>query len=258
MGPEPGWSFVAGLDLGIKHDHSALAVVGYRQDSQDLRLAYAESWAPNPKTRQVDLIKVEDTVLAMHKRFDFVTVGFDPYAAQLMAQRLQRQHVPMEEVAFVGANLNKMASTLLDVFRSRRLRMYPCRKLIADLGRLTIAERSYGYKLEAVHDEHGHADLATALAIALPIAIEQCDRPQVVLGAGWQCLTAQDEYESPLDAFARRVADAYRRDREDLERSRGNEDEAMLMPSHPGAFVKPSGPRDAPRPSPFDFPTFQQ
>ena len=37
-------------------------------DSQQLRLAYAESWAPDPQTGQVDLIKVEETVLAMDKK----------------------------------------------------------------------------------------------------------------------------------------------------------------------------------------------
>ena len=49
--------------------------------------------------------------------------------------------------------------------------MYRDEKLIGDLARLTIVERQFGYKLEAAHDaEHGHADTAFALAIALPAA----------------------------------------------------------------------------------------
>ncbi len=223
MGREAGWSFVAGLDLGIKHDHSALVVVAFRRDSQDLRLAYAESWAPHPKTRQVDLIRIEETILSMHQRFDFVTVAYDPYAAQLMAQRLSRQRVPMQEVPFVGKNLNQMASTLLEVFRSRRLRMYPCHKLIADLGRLTIVEKSYGYKLEAVHDQHGHADLATALALCLPAAVARCGRPRIVLGAGWDL--PRDDYDSTpawvrnLNALAEKAARDAEQDRKDLRRA---------------------------------------
>ena len=79
----------------------------------------------------------------------------------------------MREVAFVGKNLNEMASTLLDVFRSRRIALYDHPALIADLGRLSIEEKSYGHRLSATRTEEGHADLATALAIALPIAVEQ-------------------------------------------------------------------------------------
>ena len=73
----------------------------------------------------------------------------------------------MREVTFNGQNLDRMASTLLDVFRSRRIDMYECPRLISDLRRLTIEEKSYGYKLTSVRDESGHADTATALAIGL-------------------------------------------------------------------------------------------
>ena len=75
MGRERKWFYVAGLDLGIKHDHSALIVVAGRHDTQELRLAYAESWAPDPKTGKVDLMKVESTILEMDERFDFTAVG---------------------------------------------------------------------------------------------------------------------------------------------------------------------------------------
>ena len=59
--------------------------------------------------------------------------------------------------------------------------MYGHRALVADLSRLTIVEKSYGYKLEAVRNESGHADLATALAIALPIAVERSGHPPFVV-----------------------------------------------------------------------------
>ena len=46
--------------------------------------------------------------------------------------------------------------------------------MLTDLSRLTIVEKSYGFRLESVRDADGHADTATALAIALPTAIEYC------------------------------------------------------------------------------------
>ena len=172
---------VAGLDLGIKQDHSALVVIAGSLTTLQLRLVWAESWKPSRTTGKVDLMQVERAVLAAQSRFNLTSVGYDPYQAELMAQRLEQQLVPMREWTFTGANLNLMASTLLDVFRSRRLELYNHPALIADLGRLTIEEKSYGHRLSATHTEAGHADLATALAIALPIAVERTGNPPVVL-----------------------------------------------------------------------------
>src|SRR5262249_788486 len=38
--------------------------------------------------------------------------------------------------------------------------------LVEDLSKLTLEERNYGYRLSAKRDKAGHADKATALAIA--------------------------------------------------------------------------------------------
>jgi len=180
-GKQTGWFYCAGLDLGIKHDHAALVAVAGRRDTQDLRLAYAESWAPDPKTGKVDLMAVECALLRMNERYGFTVVGFDPFQAALMAQRAERQGVKMREVPFTGKALDEMATTLLDVFRSRRITLYNHSRLITDLGRLQIEEKSYGHRLSATRDENGHADLATALAIALPLAVQESGRTPVRL-----------------------------------------------------------------------------
>jgi len=166
-----GLAFVAGLDLGIKQDHSALIVLAREATTQRIRLARCQSWAPDATTGKVDLEAVEAAVLEAHREFDLTGCYYDPYQAALMAQRLEKQSVPMSEYPFTGSNLTKMASTLLDVFRSRRVDLYREPKLVADLQRLSIEEKSYGYKLTATRDENGHADTAIALAIALPSAL---------------------------------------------------------------------------------------
>jgi hypothetical protein len=65
-----------------------------------------------------------------------------------------------------------MARDLLTAIRNKRLELYPDNALIDDLFRLSIVERRYGLRLEAVSDDRGHADRAIALAIALPVAME--------------------------------------------------------------------------------------
>jgi hypothetical protein len=192
-----GWFYIGGLDIGIKQDHSAFVVVAGRYDSQSLRLAYVENWAPSPRTGQVDLTRVERTILEMHERYELSTLAYDPYQAGLMAQRLSRRGLDVTEVPFVGKHLNEMASTLLDVFRSRRIRLYRHDKLIDDLGKLSIVEKSYGYRLEAARTQDGHADTATALSIALPLAVAESGEVPVVVGRPWESVRATDYDDKP-------------------------------------------------------------
>lgn len=205
---------VAGLDLGIKHDHSALVVVAGSYESLSLRLVLAQSWKPGPNGK-CDLMRIEDAIAEAHKRYDFLQIGYDPFQAALMAQRLAAQGVPMQEMTFTGSNLNLMATTLLEVFRSRRMEMYDMPALIADLGRLSIEERSYGHRLSAVSNESGHADLATALAIALPLAVDAAGNPAVVLGRPMFGPGSEGYGESQYEAFLQRQR-AHRAEQEEF------------------------------------------
>lgn len=162
----------AGLDLGIKHDHSALVSLAADGARNRIRLADCQSWAPSKVTGKVDLEEVEAGVLEAKERLGLVAVYYDPYQAELMAARLRKKGVNMIEQPFTGSSLNMMATTLLETFRSRRIDLYDCPRLVNDLMRLTIVEKSYGHKLESVRDADGHADTATAFAIALPHIID--------------------------------------------------------------------------------------
>ena len=103
---------------------------------------------------------------------------------------------------FVGQNLDKMASTLLDCFNSRLIHLYNDAHLIRDLGRLSIVEKSYGYRLQSTRDADGHADRATALAIALLAArdVKVKRRLLVSLGGG-----SDEPSEPDADESAGRV-----------------------------------------------------
>ena len=168
---QENYGFVAGLDLGISQDHSALCILACDYDRQTIRLADCHSWTPGPSGK-VDLECVESAVLGAHQQFGLRQCRYDPYQAELMAQRLSRKGLWMTPMPFVGKNLNLMATTLLEVFQSGRIELYEHKRLIRDLGRLRIVEKSFGHKLEATRDENGHADTAIALAIALPAATE--------------------------------------------------------------------------------------
>ena len=173
--PEKNWQYVAGLDLGVSHDHAGLAIVGVNQVERRVRLAWMKGWAPDNRGGEVDLIDVENTVLGMSKTFKLRSVSYDPTEARLMAQQLKRKGVPMFECSFASPkNLTTMAACLVQLVGTGSLEAYDDEegRLRRDFGKLNIVEKNYGYKLEAVSDEHGHADVATALAIVLPKAVD--------------------------------------------------------------------------------------
>lgn len=173
-GPEPGWTYIGGLDLGVSHDHSGLVVLGVNINERRLRLAWMRAWEPNTRTGKVDLITVEEACYVAYRTFHLSWLGYDPTEARLMAQQLIRRGVPMVEVTFSsGRNLTAMAEAMIQVIEGGLLECYDDEegRLRRDFGKFNIVERSYGYKLEAVSDEYGHADVGTALAICLPRAV---------------------------------------------------------------------------------------
>lgn len=216
-GPERGWCYVAGLDLGLRRDASALAIVGVDigwsepvqretvrsarhaamvdlgliEDAEDeepaefihhpgtgrMRLADLRLWRPQGGT--VDLDEIERTLLHLHGRYNLLSVAFDPWQAQHLAQRLTRAGVPMREVAFQASNLQGMARATMESFSESRLDLFPHEQLLADLRALRVIERAAGIRLESPRGPSGHGDSATALSLALLAASGMVTRPRL-------------------------------------------------------------------------------
>lgn len=172
--PEPGWLYVGGLDLGVSHDHSGLVSLGINERLQKLKLVQWRAWVPGVNS-EVDLMSVEDACYQMHLTYGFQFLFYDPDQAKLMAQRLIRKGVPMKQMTFSSySNLTAMANSLIQVVEAGKLEMYddPDYRMRRDLGKFDLVEKSYGFRLEAVSDEFGHADVGTALVITLPFAVD--------------------------------------------------------------------------------------
>ncbi len=204
-GPETGWRYVAGLDLGVSHDHAGLVLVGVGEGR--LRLARMDAWEPDGD--EIDLREVEDHVLACCRRFR-ADLYYDPWQATLMAQRLRGKGIRTVEVPFSGQNLNRMANTLKQVVENHQLEAFDVDgRLRRDLGKLCLVEKSYGYRLEATSDEFGHADVGTALAVCLPRAVEMLQGKRGL--APEDDLTADSTplSEDELDAMPAELRDIY-------------------------------------------------
>lgn len=133
-------------------------------ESRDKAMAFTRTWTP-PPGGSVNLLELEESVRAIAQRYRCI-VNFDPWQSELLKQRLISK-IAMREVTFSGANLQKMASAVLEAFNSREVVLYPDEQLIGDLRRLRVIEKSYGFRLEAPRDGTGHGDLGTAFQLAI-------------------------------------------------------------------------------------------
>lgn len=172
--PGAGLVFVAGVDLGIKHDHAAVVTLGLDVPRRRVVLASSQSWAPSDfASGKVSVEAVELHCLREQQRLDVAAFYYDPNQAAYLVERLAKSGLLCVEWNFsVPKNLNDMAVQIITYFRNRWIELYQDDTLMRDLGRLVIVERAsgVGYKLEAVRDERGHADTAIAFAIALAAA----------------------------------------------------------------------------------------
>lgn len=206
-GPERGWQYVGGLDIGLKRNasawavvakhvgfmdrtvrkarklygtHAALADLGFLDAPEDeiqytrtpgtgqLKLVELLIWKPSDG--RVELDAIERAILDAHRRFKLTRMAYDPWQAEHLGQRLTKAGLYCDAMNFTQSNKQSMASGMLTAFRERQLSLYDHPELIADLKAMRIVEKASGaYVLDmATNTEDGtHGDAATSLAIAL-------------------------------------------------------------------------------------------
>lgn len=226
-----GWTYLAGLDLGVNHDHAGFVICGVNRKLMKIRLARMRAWEPGSyANHEIELQDVEDHILGVHKLFRTSWVGYDPDQAVHLAQRLRRKGVPMEEVRFSGRSLPQMAAALMSLI-NKHVGIFEAYddedgRLRRDLGKFNIVEKSYGYRLEAVSDEFGHADVGTALAILLPKALDMLGIGRAPLEEDDVIATVVDEEppdEKELQSWPQELRDIYDMDYGHKSRNRGDD-----------------------------------
>ncbi len=85
----PGHSCIAGLDLGVKRDHSAFVVLACDHSTARVKLAWVESWKPTAG-ESVNLERVRMGVLTQSQRLGITGVFYDPWQCEYLAQRLRK------------------------------------------------------------------------------------------------------------------------------------------------------------------------
>jgi len=175
-GEEEGWIFVAGLDLGRSQDHSGIIVLGVNRNEKRIRVAYLRDLRPTlPNSqglKQVDLEEVKREIIVVFQRFSPLWFGYDPAeGAWHFEQELRTYGIGMSQMTFSVGSLRTMAEAFVKSIPY--LESPESDVLRRDMGKFTWKHTPPDkVKIESLRDEHGHADVGTALLICLPNAVE--------------------------------------------------------------------------------------
>jgi phage terminase large subunit-like protein len=242
-GKETGFMFVAGVDLGLTRDCSAVVVLGvpYGGSSGRIQLAHNRLWRP-VLGKKIDLTEVESHILALDQRYHLEFTTFDPWQMEHLAQRLEADSAHrrrnqlrrfgskpwMREVPPTAANLRDQATLVIESFGDRRLLLYPCEPLRRDLLKLRVEEKSYGCRLVSPRDGDGHGDTFSAFALALLVAHEIAGKKPVVAGSMLGAKPNQSACQREMERFDYR-AEQYRREMEFLHAAGNDDGREQLM-----------------------------
>ncbi|MCH8043489.1 MAG: hypothetical protein IID44_07200 [Planctomycetes bacterium] len=202
---EDGWLYVAGVDLGISRDASAVVVVakhvGWLEEKTKRKIRTStqramidagvieaedeteETWHPGTGRlkvcevrrwkpeggRRVSVTEVEKTIQRLHSRYHLSEVAVYPWKAELLCERLDASGVPIRQVPFSGGNLRTMAMAVLEAFNEGLIDLYEHPHLIPDLRKLRVVERANGVRLQPPKSTaaDGHGDCGTSLSLAM-------------------------------------------------------------------------------------------
>jgi phage terminase large subunit-like protein len=155
------------IDIGIKHDSSAVVAV-YR-DKNMVKLALAECWIPSRKNP----LDIDETVgrylRSVNKDFNLKVVYFDPWQCHQLATELKKEGIKMEEFPQTTDRLTRMGQNLYNLITGRNLLLYPHGEMRKHAEKTLAKETQRGFRLVK-----GKASQRIDLIIALAMACQGC------------------------------------------------------------------------------------
>jgi phage terminase large subunit-like protein len=178
--PRPGVLYRIGVDVGLRHDRTAVAVVhaesaGHAAVGRTQRRRVVLDRLvvlSGSKAREVQLEAVEELVAGLSASYNRALVRLDPWQAIGLAQRLRPRGVAVEEYSFTAQRYAGMASTLFTLLRDRLLWLPDDEKLLDELATVRLREAGSTGLLRVDHDPGHHDDQVVALGFAATSVLE--------------------------------------------------------------------------------------
>ncbi len=174
----PGVRYVAGLDIGLTNDRTAVAVC--HRSADEVVLDRLQVWS-GTRRNPVDLGEVVAWVAEAAAEYNGASVYADPYQAVHLIQRLRSRRVKISSHTFSARSNAELALTLHNLLRERRIVLPDDPDLRDELSNVRLRETSPGvYRLD--HDQGRHDDRAIALGLACFYLTRKREKTRVKLG----------------------------------------------------------------------------
>lgn len=179
---EPGDAIFAGVDVGLKHDSSALVLVAPKDGKL---VVSAQVWAvasDDPARRpvgtivqgdRVELVLIEEAIRAAARRYDLRAVSYDPWRFERSAQQLRDEGIEALEAPQTNERMAPASQGLFDAIVEGRIVHDGDEVLAAHIEAAVARDTGRGWRLSKKHSRKP-MDGAIALALALrQVALDQ-------------------------------------------------------------------------------------
>lgn len=170
-GPQPGVKYLITVDIGIRHDATAMAIchaepfdAGDPSGPKRVVTDHIERWKGS-RRKPVQVKRVEDWLATKAPQWNGATVYADPTQFVGSLQNLNRRGVRAKEWPFTSSSVGQVATALVQAFRNRQIEVPDIPALREELLAVRLRESSPGVtRLD--HDPNGHDDQAVVLGMA--------------------------------------------------------------------------------------------
>ena len=160
-----------GVDVGPKHDYTAVVAVGRTAEGQ-VQLIRHWLWKPSASSPLNLEATVERALWECAQGYDLQAIYVDPFQMHRSITTLQQAGLPVREFPQTPLNLTRMGQTLLDLLRGRNLCLYPDDELRAQALSTVAIESPRGFRL-AKERAGKKIDAIVALSMACIAALDE-------------------------------------------------------------------------------------
>jgi len=160
-----------GVDVGPKHDYTAVVAVGRTAEGQ-LQLIRHWLWKPSAASPLNLEATVEQALWECAQGYALQAIYVDPFQMHRSITTLQQAGLPVQEFPQTPLNLTRMGQTLLDLLRGRNLCLYPDDELRAQALSTVAVESPRGFRL-AKERAGKKIDAIVALGMACIAALDE-------------------------------------------------------------------------------------
>lgn len=167
----PAYTYIAGVDLGLTRDRTAIAVC--HRDDDGIVLDQLQVFSGS-KNEPVSIAQVERALLDCARRYDRLEVVVDPWQLKGSVERLRAARVRIVEHTFSASSVAKLSAALYQSISDATLRVYPDKELEREVLGLRTVQTPSGWRFD--HRGGGYSDRAVAVALAVQPLLEKDHR----------------------------------------------------------------------------------